>query len=390
LGYSAHPDPTPGLREVEARDVPDWNARAVQGPGGDVYQSVEWAEHWQRWSSSSWRPRLLLFDDGLPLLSLERRWPLISGRGAYLPRGPVSAGEPADLTAARLAAAFEFLVARGVDVVSSDAAIQAATGYGGLIEAFGFRSTEEIEPSRHRLTLPLDRDEDALYRRLATSTRQRAGSAERHGLTVIRYDARPGPESWDGFEPSGADSADPRQLLPVMDRFYDLLALASHRRDFRLAPRARVTDWLSHAVAAGLAVHLEIRAPDKCVLAAALFFRHGGRLTYAHSGDRDDRRHEYPGVVHLMLWRAIQLARREGLAEMDLGGVDVVGRRGRPQPGDPMYGLYAFKASFGGQWVELAGNHERVARPLRYLGGRLAGRIVRAKRNSLAVLRSLR
>ena len=40
-----------------------------------------------------------------------------------------------------------------------------------------------------------------------------------------------------------------------------------------------------------------------------------------------------------------------------------------------MYGLYAFKRSFGAEWVELAGNHERVVRPWRYLAGRLAGKL---------------
>ena len=58
---------------------------------------------------------------------------------------------------------------------------------------------------------------------------------------------------------------------------------------------------------------------------------------------------------------------------MDLGGVDVAGARGEPKEGDPLYGLYQHKRSFGGRWVELTGAHERVYDARGYQAGRLAG-----------------
>jgi lipid II:glycine glycyltransferase (peptidoglycan interpeptide bridge formation enzyme) len=67
---------------------------------------------------------------------------------------------------------------------------------------------------------------------------------------------------------------------------------------------------------------------------------------------------------------------RERLHELDLGGVDVPGARRIPREGEEMYGLYAFKRSFGAEWLELAGNHEWVARPWRYAAGRVTGRLV--------------
>ena len=45
---------------------------------------------------------------------------------------------------------------------------------------------------------------------------------------------------------------------------------------------------------------------------------------------------------------------------MDLGGVDVPGARNEPHEGDPLYGLYQHKQSFGGRWLALTGAHERV------------------------------
>jgi lipid II:glycine glycyltransferase (peptidoglycan interpeptide bridge formation enzyme) len=82
--------------------------------------------------------------------------------------------------------------------------------------------------------------------------------------------------------------------------------------------------------------------------------------------------------MHLLRWRAIQLALAEGRTEMDLGGVDVAGARRVPEPGEPTRGLYEHKRSFGAAWVDLAGAQERVARAWRYAVGRAASRATRA------------
>ena len=62
---------------------------------------------------------------------------------------------------------------------------------------------------------------------------------------------------------------------------------------------------------------------------------------------------------------------------MDLGGADVAGARREPREGEPTWGLYQHKLSFGGRWLELAGAHEHVIRPNRYRAGRLAARLGR-------------
>jgi peptidoglycan pentaglycine glycine transferase (the first glycine) len=375
------PDLRRGVREVDLHLVDDWNRLAVSAPGGDVHQSREWAEHWARWG---WRPRFLRFADGYPILSLERSWSPLPGASAYLPRGPISAGEPAIQTAARLGAAYDYLVSHGVDVVATDAAIARATGYRGLIEAQGFRAIDEIEPSRHSISLTLAADEESVFRTFSSTTRQLVRAAECHGLRIIRYDASPTDGSGAGTGSAAVLSTDAADHSLPMARFYDLLTHTSLRRHFPLAPRARVVDWTSRALAAGLGVYLEARAPDDTLLGGGLFYRHGGRFTYAHAADREDRRRERPGVARLILWRAIQLACREGLTEFDLGGVDIAGYRDQPRPGQPMYGLYAFKKSFGGRWVELSGSHERVARPFRYLAGRIERRIMAMRPRSVA------
>jgi lipid II:glycine glycyltransferase (peptidoglycan interpeptide bridge formation enzyme) len=65
---------------------------------------------------------------------------------------------------------------------------------------------------------------------------------------------------------------------------------------------------------------------------------------------------------------------------MDLGGVDVAGSRREPREGEPMWGLYQHKRSFGAEWVELTGAYERVIDPMRYRLGRVASAAMRILR----------
>lgn len=367
---------TAGIHEATAEELLDWDARTVDAPGGDVEQSLAWARHRAR---SGWRPRHLVFEDGFRLLSLERPWVLVGGAGASLAHGPIAAGEPVSRTAERLRQAADHLASTGVDVVASDAEIEAASGYPALIEAAGFRPIEEVRASRHRMRLPLPpgTDEAALFAGFQATLRQLIRGAERSGLRVVRYDAYTGDDPagvGEGFSAPEEGGPGPASRV-AFDRLYDLLAAAADRRHFRLGTRRGFVEWSVEALAAGHVVYLEVRDPDDRMLGGATFYRHGERLTYSHSGDRVDARRDHPGVVRLLLWRAIQLALREGRTEMDLGGVDIAGARRMPRDGEPMYGLYAFKRSFGAEWLELAGNHEWVARPWRYGAGRLTGRV---------------
>ncbi len=109
-----------------------------------------------------------------------------------------------------------------------------------------------------------------------------------------------------------------------------------------------------------------------------ILYRHGDRLSTVHSADAPGIRETHPGVMHLLRWRAIQLAIREGRTEMDLGGVDVGPDHREPAKGEPMAGLYEHKRSFGASWVEMIGAHERIVRPWRYRAGRLTTRAAKA------------
>jgi lipid II:glycine glycyltransferase (peptidoglycan interpeptide bridge formation enzyme) len=361
------------IRLATPAELADWDDRTVDTPGGHVLQSRAWAEHR---AATGWTPDHLVDEDGFRILALRRPWPLVGGWSAYVPRGPIPADASVEGTADRLGALARHLEGLGVAVIASDAEVPAATGYPARLRAIGFHPIEELQPSRHRLSLPIGRrTEEEIFGEISKSTRQRIRKAEGEGVRVVRHDAR--------GEPSGVGEGFDAPDEPTdvaLDRFYDLLLETGERRHFTFGPRAAFLDWWRAALRAGHLVLLEARSGDGDVLAGLVVYRHGERLTTVHSGDHDVARRDHPGALHLLRWRAIQLAVREGRTEMDLGGVDVAGARREPREGEPMWGLYEHKRSFGAEWLELTGAHERVIDPRRYAAGRIAGRVARLVR----------
>jgi lipid II:glycine glycyltransferase (peptidoglycan interpeptide bridge formation enzyme) len=370
-GDSSAPGGDSSLRDASPDELEDWDARTVDAPGGHVYQSRAWAEHRR---ASGWEPRFLVADDGGRALALTRRWPLIGGGSAYVPRGPVPMGADAATLGARLVAIGAALAGEGIDVVAADPEVpDADRAFRARIEGSGFRPIEEIQPSRHRISLAIEgRSEDDVFAGISKSTRQRIKKAEDTVEFVSRHDGRvPAGGLGEGFSDSG-EAAE-----VALDRFYDLLLLTGERLHFTFGPRGAFVSWWRAALGAGHLVFLEAWGIRGVPVAGLILYRHGDRLSTVHSGDHPEDRDETPGAMHLLRWRAIQLAIREGRSEMDLGGVDVAGARGEPREGDPLYGLHQHKTSFGGRWLELTGAHERVYDPRGYRAGRLTSRIAR-------------
>jgi lipid II:glycine glycyltransferase (peptidoglycan interpeptide bridge formation enzyme) len=376
----------PAVREVTGPALDRWDAEAVDVPGGHVLQSRAWAEHR---AATGWRPVHLAVDEQRAL-ALVRGWPLLPGGSAYVPRGPVGPGEPwgaaprADRAvqpdaagtaiASALVAVTGHLAMAGIDVVAADPEVAGDdTRYAAAIRRAGFHAIPEIQPSRHRmsLALPADGDDASVLEGVAKATRQRIRRAERDGVCVVRWDAAP--TQIEGTRKPAED------VGAALDRFYGLLRATGDRKGFTLGGAAGFTAWWRRAHAAGHLVYLEARegAADGDVLGGLVLYRHGRRLSTVHSGDRAERRRDHPGAMHLLRWRAIELALAERRTEMDLGGVDIAGARRRPAPGEPTYGLYEHKLSFGAEWVELAGAQERVIRRTRYAAGRAASKVAR-------------
>jgi hypothetical protein len=371
------------VREASPDELAAWDRDAVWTPGGHAYQSTAWARHN---AGRGWTPRFLVAGDTRALV-LVRPWPLIGGSSAYCVRGPVGPGRPwtGDGSGAgigeSMAAIASWLGQQGVDVFAADAEVAAADAdYLRILDAGGFSAVPEIQPSRHRLALDLPKDGDAaaILSGVGKSTRQRIRQAEREGVTVMRWDAAA--SVLEGAQMSAEPAAD------AFLRFFGLLRATGDRLGFTFGGPDEFIPWWETALAGGMLSYLEARegGADGDVLGGLILYRHGTRLSTTHSGDRAERRRDHPGAMHLLRWRAIELATAEGCDEMDLGGVDSPLARRPPVAGEPMFGLYEHKRSFGAHWVDMAGARERVARPWWYAAGRASSRLVRAFRSRSA------
>ena len=360
------------FREARADELETWDDLTVRPPGGHVLQSRAWAEYRE---AAGWHPRFLLGADGSAVLALVKPWPRIAGWSAYLSRGPVPTADPKTL-AARLDGATRYLISQGVDVVASDPQVPASSGYAAELANIGFKPIEEIQPSQHRLSVPLgpDVDEEKALARVSKQTRQRIRKAETQ-LSIVRWDKTVlrGTVGEGFVKPEG-------DLDWALAKFHVMLVETARRRSFEILPRKRFNDWAQASYAARQSLYLEALDERGSPMAGLLIYRHGDRLSTVLSADYDNTRNTHPGAFHLLRWRAIQLAIREGRAEMDLDGADLAGARRVPEPSDRSYGLYQHKKSFGADWVELTGAHERVARPMRYLAGRTLAAIQRRYR----------
>jgi lipid II:glycine glycyltransferase (peptidoglycan interpeptide bridge formation enzyme) len=373
-------------RLATAEELEDWDTHAVASTHGHVYQSRAWADYR---ASHGWHTWHLAFDDGFRMLALGRPRGG-SGGTAYASRGPIPEPDP-HRSAQRAEAAAELLAGEGVDALTIDGETPAASGLAQLLGDAGFEPTDEEQPSRHRMDVRLgpddapNSDEKTIFTSFGATTRNLIRQADRHGLRVRRLDAGGGREEQDEaatllaeFDPVDLDEG---ELVDSMLRtFYEMLGATAERRGFALASEDKFLDWSRRGIAAGHTIYLQAEHPEDGPVAGATFYRHGHRLTYSLAGDRAELRRNYPGAVRLLVWRGIQIALDERRTSVDLGGIDTPAFRDKPDKGDPTYGMYQFKESFGARWVELTGAHRKTMRPMHGLAGRVLDKLAALRR----------
>lgn len=318
-----------------------WDALTVTPPGGHVLQGLASAEDARR---HGWTPRFVLFGEDRAALLLVARRPPLPGFFAYAPRGPIAAGDGPLVVARRAIALGAWCREAGATILAVDPELDADRAYDEALLAAGFRATEEIQPSRHRMIVRFPRgvDEAAVWARLQRSTRQRVRAAEREG-TVVRHD----------------------EAGERLEAFAALMDETAQRRHFAFDAEGDFIHWWRAVLAAGQA-HFLVAERDGRLLGGLLLYVQGGLHATAFSADDAACRATHPGTMHLLRWTAIREALADGLPAIELGGVDLPGERRRPQPGDRAWGLYEHKVGFGATWLESAAAHELVLRPLTY------------------------
>ena len=213
----------------------DWDRRTVQAPGGHVYQSLAWAEHRRGVRVAAALPALrrrLRGAGARTVVAVHRRFQRVPAartdrRRGGPPRSPRTASRPSPT----------IWRARAWTSWRPMPRSRPTTGYGERIRRAGFRPIPEIQPSRHRISLPLppDATDDDIRAGFGKSTRQRINGAERAGLRVARYDTA----GWTDDE-GAVRGARPARSGEALHGFYSMLESTGGRRGFQFGPRTRL------------------------------------------------------------------------------------------------------------------------------------------------------
>lgn len=139
--------------------------------------------------------------------------------------------------------------------------------------------------------------------------------------------------------------------LESIDIWYELYRQTANRNNFflhdinyfKIVLSARANDTSSPAE-----VYLLVAEVDEKPLAAMFLVLSASRGTYLYGASASEHRNYM--ASYALQWRAMQIAKEKGCTEYDFFGVAP-----SADPSHPMYGLYRFKAGFGGEMYRRLG-----------------------------------
>ena len=317
------------IRQVT--DPTEWNAALLRLPTLHVLQTWEWGAFKGK---HGWTPTRLLFEQNghirAAALALQRRWPRLPLSVMYVPKGPTLDFNDAALFDRVLAELEALARQRRAIFVKIDPDVASDTPQGEAVVAAlrrrGWRAPAEQIQFRNTMTLDLTLSEDALLAATKSKTRYNIRLAGRKGVV-----ARP---------------VDPDDL----PRIYDLYAETAARDDFIIRPFDYYRGAWGDFVAAGLAQPFVAEFEGE-LLAALILFRFGRTAWYMYGASSNRHRNRMPN--HLLQWEAIRWARTEGCTLYDFWGAP-----DQVNEADPMWGVYRFKAGFGGRLVRHIGAYD--------------------------------
>jgi len=323
------------IQGIPITDREHWNQIVVSLPCPHILQSWEWGAFKGR---HGWEPTRLAFEQEgrvrAAALALRRRPSPLPLSVMYVPKGPLLDYGDLDLLEAVLAALEDLGRRQGAIFIKIDPDVPLeAEGVRDALSARGWRASAEQIQFRNTLLLDLRRSEGELLAAMKPKTRYNVRLAARRGVDV---------------------ALGTQEDLPL---FYQMYAETSARGGFVIRPYAYYQDAWGSFMEAGRAQLFLARYRGE-VLAGLILFTFGDRAWYMYGASRDLHRNLMPN--HLLQWEAIRWAKARGCTIYDMWGApDVLDER------DPMWGVYRFKAGFGGQLTRHIGAYDLpLSRPL--------------------------
>jgi len=306
-------------------------------PAGEFTQSLRWPQVKNNWGYEGVISR---GEDGAirgAMLVLVQRIPLIGTSFLYAPRGPVCDLHDRE-TLADLMRGVDLLAKKhkahafkvDPNVLFSDEEAARNLKELGFRQSYGPDGFEGIQARfNYRLYLQ-GRSEEEILMNLTQSCRRKVRIAQRSGVEV---------------HPVG---------LEYLDEFVRIMQVTGQRDGFAVRPRAYFARMLE---ALGPHARLYMGFYEGKPVCGALSTNYAGKVCYVYGASDNVHRDVMPN--YLMQWEMIRWAIETNCTVYDFQGVS-----GDLTEGSHMYGLYKFKRGFNGQLDELAGEFDKVYRPV--------------------------
>lgn len=314
------------IAEIDDREV--WNEALSRLPDGHVLQSYEWGEFKSR---HGWTPFRLLFTAGGKAVAaasaLLRRLPRVPWGVMYVPKGPALDYHNDELLAVVLGRLEDLARQQRAIFIKVDPDVPAdSREIRDALLGRGWKASSEQIQFRNTLLIDLRQKEEELLRAMKSKTRYNIRLAQRRGVEVHLA----------GLEE-----------LPL---FYEMYTVTSARDDFIIRPFSYYADAWGPFITSGLAQLLLARHQAE-TLAGLILLHFGDRVWYMYGASTDRHRNLMPN--QLLQWEAMKWAKTQGYAFYDMWGAPEV-----LDETDPMWGVYRFKAGFGGKLASHMGAYD--------------------------------
>lgn len=330
------------FRLINRAEADRYDAFVRGTPYGHIFQSFAWGEV----KKPAWEPlRALLEEDGGRIVAaasiLKRRIPFLGRILFYLPRGPVLSdwNDPALFRAfmeplRELAAGHRAALIKIDPCLREEEKIPARVlREAGFIQARGGHLFGGLQP-RYTFRLDIRPDLEQIMERFTKK---------------IRYKIRYGPGKGLRFASPGEAG---------LDHFLEVMQETGRRAGFPVR-RADYYRKVYRVLAERGAANLTIGYYGERPIAAGMTFAFGDKAWAVYGGQANHHRNIY--AYHALIWERIAWAKSKGAAWFDFYGVP-----GVVDEDHPLYGIYYFKKSFGGEYCAFLGEKDLIVSPAHY------------------------
>lgn len=322
------------FRLITRSEAAKFNQFIGSASTGHIFQTYFWGEV----KKPAWQPlRAVLEKEGRIVAAasiLKRQIPLMRRSILYLPRGPVLDDWHNPAVLKELLRGFQDLAAEHravlikIDPCLEEGQEAAALLRGnGFIAAPGRRDFGGLQP-RYTFRLDLDGDLEKIMRRFPKK---------------IRYKIRYGPARGLEFSSGGEEA------LP---EFMEIMEKTATRGNF-VGRKPVYYRKLFRILGPEGAIELILGRFKGEVVVAGITFAFGDKAWAVYGGQSDSYRNIY--AYHALIWERIKWAKSKSARWFDFYGVP-----GEVGEQHPLYGIYYFKKSFGGDYCAFVGEQDLV------------------------------